>query len=362
MILFMIYFILGIILWVCTMSIAMAVTVELLLPSLGFMDDNAYATLIVVIVFILQLVTFSSLFAWYFASPLWSIQKWIQHLTIGKFDEEIIERKIYNQKGKIKLRYLIYKNIIVDLGVLHDNLQATERHRKKIDEAKLDWIAGISHDLKTPLTYINGYSALLLNASYKWSPEEQQTFIGEIAHKGQHIEELINDLQHVALIDSPKQTVPIFLKTGDIVAFIQEVIEDFKMDPRYHDTQIFFEAEMEKLSIQFDRVLLQRAIQNVLVNTIVHNPPSTIINISITQPSPTEILLKIEDNGIGMEEETIDQLFTKYYRGTSTTSKSSGTGLGLAIAYSFIQAHNGRIHVKSSVNIGTTFLIYLPKN
>lgn len=62
-----------------------------------------------------------------------------------------------------------------------------------------------------------------------------------------------------------------------------------------------------------------------------------------------------------MDKEMIDQLFTKYYRGTTTTSKSSGTGLGLAIAYRFIQAHNGRIHVKSTLNIGTTFLIYLPK-
>lgn len=362
MIFFMIYFILGIILWVCTMSIAMAVTIEILLPSLGFMDDTPYATLIVIIVFTLQVVTCSSLFAWYFTSPLWSIQKWIQHLTTGEFDKDILDRKIYNKKGKIKLRYLIYKNIIVDLGVLHDNLQATEQHRKKIDEAKLDWIAGISHDLKTPLTYINGYSTLLLNPSYEWSTEEQQTFVGEIADKGQHIEELINDLQHVALIDSPEQTVPIFLKTGDIVAVIQDVIENFKMDPRYDDTQIFFEAEMEKLNIEFDQVLLKRSIQNILVNTIVHNPPKTTITFSIAQLSPTEIVLKINDNGIGMEKETIDQLFTKYYRGTTTASKSSGTGLGLAIAYRFIQAHNGRIQVESALNIGTTFLIYLPKN
>ncbi|MGE7023878.1 sensor histidine kinase [Solibacillus cecembensis] len=344
------------------MTIAMAVTIEILLPFLGFTEDNPYATLTVIIVFTLQIVTCSSLFAWYFASPLWSIQKWIQHLTTSEFDKDIFDRKIYNKNGKIKLRYLIYKNIIVDLGVLHDNLQATEQHRKKIDEAKLDWIAGISHDLKTPLTYINGYSTLLLNPSYEWSTEEQQTFIGEIADKGQHIEELINDLQHVALIDSPEQTVPIFFKTEDIVTFIQGVLEDFKMDPRYHDTQIIFEAEIEMLNIQFDPVLLQRAIQNILVNTIVHNPPKTTITFFISQLSSNEIVLKIDDDGIGMDKETIDQLFTKYYRGTTTTSKSSGTGLGLAIAYRFIQAHNGRIQVKSTLNSGTTFLIYLQKN
>lgn len=107
--------------------------------------------------------------------------------------------------------------------------------------------------------------------------------------------------------------------------------------------------------MRLDPKLFQRALRNLLVNSVIHNPKGT--RIRVTVQKLTEVKITIEDNGKGMDEETVEQLFQKYYRRTSTDAISEGTGLGMAVAHQLISAHDGHIHVDSRVNEGTALHI-----
>lgn len=106
-----------------------------------------------------------------------------------------------------------------------------------------------------------------------------------------------------------------------------------------------------------DPQLFRRALQNLITNALVHNPEDTAVEISIQSRMDDQVHIFIRDNGVGMEKDEIEKLFSRYYRGTNTREKSEGTGLGLAIACQIITLHGGEITVKSQPGKGTEFKI-----
>lgn len=107
--------------------------------------------------------------------------------------------------------------------------------------------------------------------------------------------------------------------------------------------------------------ILMRAFQNLMINALVHGGEETAIEIQITK-TEGKIELMMSDNGKGMTEEETKRLFERYYRGANTEKKIEGTGLGMAITKSIIELHNGRIRVRSRLQVGTTFFIDFPVN
>lgn len=101
-------------------------------------------------------------------------------------------------------------------------------------------------------------------------------------------------------------------------------------------------------------------IDNLIANAIKHNASHTTIKVSISMIEQYLVIINIEDNGIGMNNETLDKLFRRYYRGTNTNDDGSGTGLGLAITKQLVQLHNGSIQVKSTPSKGTKVRVVLP--
>ena len=98
---------------------------------------------------------------------------WIQQLTEGKYGAPTDKYKIYNNKGKLRSPYRLYDEVIMNIFSLSEHLKKAKQEREKLEEAKKEWMAGISHDLKTPLSYITGYSTLLLEKEYSWTEDEK---------------------------------------------------------------------------------------------------------------------------------------------------------------------------------------------
>ena len=126
--------------------------------------------------------------------------------------------------------------------------------------------------------------------------------------------------------------------------------------PLYEETNLVFSTEIEQYSFRCDRTLIQRALMNLIYNAIVHNPPDTFIQASIFQDTE-HIKILIEDNGNGIEEGELENLFSRYYRGTNTGESHKGSGLGLAIAKEIVEAHGGKILVESKLGEGTRITI-----
>lgn len=356
-----IHFILGLLAWLLSMAVMTIITTETILPTIGITPDNTNYDLLVLLTFVVNIIMCSVVFSWYFGGPLWFIMSWIDNLTKGNYAVPITRKnKVYNQHDKLRQPYRLYKEVIDNIHILSDSLQQAELERKNMEESKRDWIAGISHDLKTPLTYITGYTTLLLNDEYTWSAEEQQSFLLEVHHKSLHLERLIQDLNLSLQIENVEFQIPIQLKRGNLVAFIENLITDICNNPNAAEHMISFHTEEKMINSCYDERLLYRALQNLLMNAVIHNPAGTEIQLTLARKNESMIELKIVDNGVGMDSETIKNIFTKYYRASTTHAPEFGTGLGMAIAKQLILAHNGSITMDSQLSKGTTVYIILP--
>ncbi|QPQ28917.1 sensor histidine kinase [Lysinibacillus sp. JNUCC 51] len=357
---FTLHLALGIILWMLLSGICIVIGLEGILPLFKKSVSEDYENLLVLWIFGFSTIASIAVFGWYFGGPLGFIMSWIHQLSQENYTQPVGLSKIYTRKGKLRMRYMLYQEVLQHLQSLSGKLKAAETEREKVEQAKQEWIAGISHDLKTPLTYITGYSTLLLNDQYDWSKEEARSFIQEIADKGKHMEELIQDLSLVIQFNNTDGKLPLHKTNQDIVDFTKRIVANISNNPQANDYILHFKTDTTVINTDFDTKLMQRILQNILMNSIIHNPPNTNIYTQIFD-RVEHVEIHIVDNGVGMSQHMMENIFQQYYRGTTTESSSEGTGLGMAIVYKLVQAHNGTISVQSDPSNGTTFIITLPK-
>ena len=357
---FTLHLALGIILWMLLSGICIAIGLEGILPLFKKSVSEAYQSLLVAWIFGFSTIVCIAIFGWYFGGPLGFIMSWIHQLSQENYTQPVGLSKIYTRKGKLRMRYMLYQEVLQHLQSLSGKLKAAETEREKVEQAKQEWIAGISHDLKTPLTYITGYSTLLLNDQYDWTKEEARSFIQEIADKGKHMEELIQDLSLVIQFNNTDGQLPLHKTNQDIVDFTKRIVANISNNPQANDYILYFKTDTSVINIDFDSKFMQRILQNILMNSIIHNPPSTNIYTHIFD-HPEYVDIHIVDNGVGMPPHMVENIFQQYYRGTTTEFSSEGTGLGMAIVHKLVQAHKGTIFIESQPSEGTTFQITLPK-
>ena len=211
--------------------------------------------------------------------------------------------------------------------------------------------------MKTPLSPIKGYAELLADNSVKETQEIQE--YGKIILKNvNHTEKLINDLKLTYQLESG--AIPYNPKDVRIIRCVREWVIDIVNDPAFSDRDITFESNTPELIARIDPDLFRRAVQNLMINALTHNPENTKVKITVTVTAENRILISVQDNGAGISEKDQAELFERYYRGTNTKEKPEGSGLGLAIAKQIVTLHGGNIIVKSRVNAGTEFIISLP--
>ncbi|MFS0645347.1 sensor histidine kinase [Siminovitchia sp. 179-K 8D1 HS] len=301
---------------------------------------------------------------WYarkFGVPLIMMMKWIENLGNGVFEQPYDLQQhpvLLNKKGKLKKKYRLYKDFIATLVQLTETLKRNESERLKATQTREEWITGISHDLKTPLASISGYSQMLESENYSWNEKETREFAKVISEKSSYMMELLEDLTLTYRLKN--QALPIVKEKLDINEFIRRTIIYFINEPANKEMKFIFQPYHESIPAFIDPKWFQRIIDNLIANAVKYNPPGTTITVSISLIEHHLVIIKIEDNGIGMNSETLDKLFQRYYRGTNTSGTSSGTGLGMAITKQLVQLHNGSIQVKSTPNKGTTIRIILP--
>lgn len=242
-----------------------------------------------------------------------------------------------------------------------NKMDAEIRHSDKVgldtERIRREWIANITHDLKTPLSPIKGYAELLMDSPVP-DGETVQEYGGIILKNANHTEQMINDLKLTYQLDSG--AVPYHPQTVRLVRFLKELVIDIINVPAFMERGIEFENDIQECEVCLDINLFRRAVNNLIINALTHNPPETKVTIRIAADEKQRILICISDNGIGMSDEEQSELFNRYYRGTNTKEMPEGSGLGLAIAKQIITLHNGYITVKSKRGEGTQFTVVLP--
>lgn len=247
----------------------------------------------------------------------------------------------------------MFHDLYDSLNTLDSEIRASDQLRVQIDKMREEWIANITHDLKTPLSPLKGYAEILQETGGK-GQEQSRRYAGIMLKNISYMETLIDDLKLTYQLENGM--LPINREEKNIVRFLKELAIDILNTPEYENRTIHFESPEEIVLFSFDQTLLTRAFRNLIINAFVHGEEHTEVTLRLLVSDST-LEIYVADNGKGMEPETTEHLFDRYYRGTNTEQKPEGSGLGLAIAKGIIEIHSGTISVSSIPTVGTTFQI-----
>ncbi len=355
---FIIFFIVGLILFIMFTGLFVLICAEYVIPRLA--ENAGLQNALNIAAIIIPFLLFGALLGLFFVNPLVFMLMLIKDLSLGNEPLPEMNQKLYGYGNKLKARYFLYRELISDIGMLSRQLRAVEQERSRLEEAKTNWIAGVSHDLKTPLSYITGYSSLLLEHGKTWTSAETEKFLHEIHDKSVVISDLIGDLNLSFKMDAMSTTYPLTKKHFDLVDFSKNLLADIASGPKAARHEFSFNSNVDSISIYADEKLIYRAFQNIVMNAVTHNPQNTSIELGVFHDTDSgQLSVMVTDSGVGMSEGTVKNLFHRYYRPNESENVSGG--LGLSVAKSIIEAHDGRIGVKSEIGVGTSIEIVLPR-
>lgn len=298
-------------------------------------------TLLVLLISVVVFLITGSIFGNKLTNPIVQIIEGVELLSQKEYGIQ------YGEKG-------IYSKVFASLNMLSENLKSSERERRKNEKMREEWIANISHDLKTPLSTIKGYSEILSDSDYHVSEKEIKHYSSIISEKAVYMEDMIEELR---LNEKLRHNVLTLNKTkSDLTKFLRSIVIEILNHPDYSDRKINFNAPDEVIEYKFDKSLMKRCMENLLFNALIHNDKETDVTVNLYKQE--KIIIEIQDHGRGISEDELGKLFNRYYRGTNTESHK-GSGLGMSIAKEVIEAHNGEITVESKLKVGTTIRITL---
>ena len=226
----------------------------------------------------------------------------------------------------------------------------------KLDNMRKEFIADVSHELKTPITSIMGYADTLLEGNY--DKEVEQKFLNVIATEARRMAKLVTDLLTLSRYDNNKnQLQKEQFDLGELVKKCQDKLA-IEAKKKNHDVNCFVTADVPL--VYADKGDVERVVLNILSNSIKYTPENGKISIYVGFVY-NDAYIKILDNGIGIPEEDLSKIFERFYRvDKARTREMGGTGLGLSIAKDLLDKNGGSIDIKSIVGEGTEVVIKVP--
>ena len=299
----------------------------------------AYIILVVIFVFVLRSK---------FYEPLEKLNKAMELLTEGK------RKKPVYYSGPRE-----FVDICDRFNIMVSKLEDSENQRKKLMNDKERMMADISHDLKTPITSIQGYAKALSDGIIV--DEDKDKYIKIIYEKSKKLTELINIFHEYSKLEHPDFNL-IFEKV-DLSEYLRAYIALKYEDIVESGFNIEVDIPEEEMEIKIDKVQLQRVFDNILGNSIKHNEKGTNIYVSLKEKNDIYEII-IADDGKGISKDIANNIFEAFTVGDESRNSKQGSGLGLAIAKTIVDLHGGTIELEpeSLKKFSTQFKIILKKN
>ncbi|CEN91642.1 two-component sensor histidine kinase [[Clostridium] sordellii] len=245
------------------------------------------------------------------------------------------------------------KNVIIGSIINIENV--TERVR--LENMRSDFVANVTHELKTPLTSISGFvETLRINENIDHKTRDR--FLGIIENESDRLKRLIDDILLLSFIEN-KDTIS--YEKIDISNLFKEIYELTINYAKSKNIELRYKIESEDILINSNRDYIKQIFLNLIDNAIKYTPDGGFVETSVYQ-NDENIFINIKDNGIGISKEDTSRVFERFYRVDKARSRDvGGTGLGLAIVKHIVKSLNGTIDIKSELNVGTEFIVSIPK-
>ncbi len=229
---------------------------------------------------------------------------------------------------------------------------------RQLENLRREFVANVSHELKTPVTSIKGFVETLLDGAME-NPEDARRFLGIIARHAERLQAIIEDLLSLSRIEQDGERREIVLEKGLVRGVVQAAVQACRLAAESKQIRIEVASE-ETLYARFNAELLEQAVVNLLDNAIKYSEPGSAVEVA-AQRANGDVVIAVRDYGCGIPKEHLSRIFERFYRVDKARSrKMGGTGLGLAIVKHIVQAHGGQVNVESTVGKGSTFTIRLP--
>ncbi|MEH7122768.1 ATP-binding protein [Bacillus sp. JJ1532] len=276
--------------------------------------------------------------------------------------EEKVKKQIIIPLGSGRRHFEVYGVPIIGtndvwkgvLLVFHDITDI-----KKLEQVRKDFVANVSHELKTPITSIKGFSETLLDGAME-DKQSLEAFLKIILQESDRLQSLVHDLLDLSKIE--QQNFNLSIQSYNIADTLEEVIAILDQKAAEREISLMIEKENDPILIEGDADRLKQIFLNLINNAVTYTPNGGSVSISLKE-SQSKVFIKVADTGIGISKEEIPRIFERFYRVDKARSRNSGgTGLGLAIVKHLVEAHKGNVSVESKIGEGTTFFIELNKN
>ncbi|MGB4590571.1 MAG: HAMP domain-containing sensor histidine kinase [Clostridiaceae bacterium] len=283
-----------------------------------------------------------------------------------------------NVKGKdvyleVNFRLIIYDNHKKQMLVFLRNITSSIKlHELQIEnEANIrklyiaqenekmfnEFFANMSHELRTPINVI--LSALDMIELNEYNPEKTMKYAGLIKHNSFRLTRIVSNILDITKVDSGFYNLD--MKNDDVVSFTEDIVMSIVNYAENKGISVVFDTEVEEHILAFDKESLERVILNLLSNAIkfTHAGGRIFVNLSVDEKREM-ILIDVEDNGIGISKNNLDEIFDRFIQvNKSTTRDNEGTGIGLSIVKKLMNLMGGDCIVRSELNVGTTFTVLL---
>jgi two-component system phosphate regulon sensor histidine kinase PhoR len=239
------------------------------------------------------------------------------------------------------------------LVVLHDVTRL-----KQLEGMRRDFVANVSHEIKTPITSIKGFVETLQDGAID-EPENARRFLGIIAKQVDRLTSIIDDLLSLSRIEKENERGEIMLEPGNVRDVLETALEICAHRAEARRVRVE-RIPGEPIRMPINAALLEQAVVNLVDNAIKYSPENTRVEVRAAV-NGRETVIEVADEGPGIPAEHLDRIFERFYRVDKARSRAmGGTGLGLAIVKHIAHAHGGRVEVESVVGKGSTFRIHLP--
>ena len=276
-------------------------------------------------------------------------------------------KKIYDDVSLLETTSYVNQPVTTDMATLTKEVKKFARDKKleietlKIrEEYRKEFLGNVSHELKTPLFTIQGYLLTLLDGAME--DKNIRTKYLERAEKGvERLIYIVKDLDMITKLEVGE--INLDVTKFDIVEVIQNVFDLFEMKAANKNITLTFDTKYAKpIWVMADQEKIQQVVTNLVVNSIKYGKKGGTTEVGIEDLTKNKVIVRITDNGEGIEKQNIPRLFERFYRVDKSGARSEGgSGLGLAIVKHIIEGHDEKIYVESQIGVGSEFSFTLEK-